>query len=181
MAASSNDILSWTNKDPRESQLYNSFGVAYRFQTNVSANSNSVTVLWRTIRANKEDRVAKLEWSATGGLGRIIIGKNTLPMADLVRPDARVPRARIFNGPDGNLYRWRPASNGMDIVLQDMNQNVIAFWHPLNPPSLYQAGEVHGELHFIRTAGAGTVTHPPMMDHVIVTAMLYRFCEMWGI
>ena len=93
MAASSNDILSWTNKDPRESQLYNSFGVAYRFQvrspfdacevarrltasqTNVSANSNSVTVLWRTIRANKEDRVAKLEWSATGGLGRIIIGK----------------------------------------------------------------------------------------------------------
>ena len=38
-----------------------------------------------------------------------------------------------------------------------MNQNVIAFWHPLNPPSLYQAGEVHGELHFIRTAGAGTV------------------------
>lgn len=34
-----------------------------------------MTTLWRAIRANKEDRVAKLEWSPNGGLGRAIIGK----------------------------------------------------------------------------------------------------------
>lgn len=54
--------------------------------------------------------MAKLEWAANGGLGRIIIGKvrfpglsassnahanhpiiqNTLPMADLVRPDPHI-------------------------------------------------------------------------------------------
>ena len=34
-----------------------------------------VTTVWRAIRANKEDRVAKLEWSPTGGLGRAFIGK----------------------------------------------------------------------------------------------------------
>ena len=27
------------------------------------------------IRSNKEDRVAKLEWAPSGGLGRAIIGK----------------------------------------------------------------------------------------------------------
>lgn len=67
-----------------------------------------MTTLWRTIRPNKEDRVAKLEWAANGGLGRVVIGKvghslsahgshthlfyvlqNTLPMSDLVRPDPR--------------------------------------------------------------------------------------------
>ena len=31
--------------------------------------------MWRAIRANKEDRVAKLEWASNGGLGRAIIGK----------------------------------------------------------------------------------------------------------
>lgn len=69
-----------------------------------------MTTLWKAIRANKEDRIAKLEWASNGGLGRVIIGKvsrncatiaigltsdlsqNTLPMSDLVRPD---PRASV--------------------------------------------------------------------------------------
>ncbi|KAL1735791.1 hypothetical protein EV714DRAFT_267341 [Schizophyllum commune] len=181
MAASSNDILSWTNQDPRESELFNPFGLAYRFQTAVGANGNTVTTLWRTIRVNKEDRVAKFEWAANGGLGRVLVGKNLMPMKDLVRPDARIQNGRIFNGPDGAQYRWRVASNGVDVVLQDANSNVIAFYHPHNPPTQYTKYEVHGELHFVRSAGAGTVTHPPMMDMVVITAMLYRFCAMWGI
>lgn len=41
----------------------------------MSANGTSVTTLYRTIRANKEDRVAKLEWASNGGLGRVVIGK----------------------------------------------------------------------------------------------------------
>jgi hypothetical protein len=45
------------------------------YQTNVSPNGTSVTTLWRTIRSNKEDRVAKFEWAANGGLGRVVIGK----------------------------------------------------------------------------------------------------------
>jgi len=32
MTTASNDILSWTNQDPRESQLFNLWGVLYRFQ-----------------------------------------------------------------------------------------------------------------------------------------------------
>lgn len=32
MAAASNDVLSWTNQDCRESQLFNSWGTLYRFQ-----------------------------------------------------------------------------------------------------------------------------------------------------
>ena len=30
------DILSWTDQDPRESQLFNSWGVQYRFQVRQS-------------------------------------------------------------------------------------------------------------------------------------------------
>ena len=40
----SNDILSWTNQDPRESVLFNSWGVLYRFQVNYSICSYSSTL-----------------------------------------------------------------------------------------------------------------------------------------
>ncbi|KAF7355184.1 hypothetical protein MSAN_01434100 [Mycena sanguinolenta] len=208
MSTNSNDTLSWTNQDPRESVLFNSWGIMYRFQTTVSASGQSVTTLWRAIRANKEDRVAKLEWAANGGLGRVIIGKNTLPMADLVRTDPRIHGSRVFNGPDGLQYRWRPSSNNTDIVvsshsnfffagaypdlptfflrtfktyqLQDSNGVIIAFFRPTRQ-TRYQIGDVYGELHFIRTAGSGTVMHPPIMDTVTVTAMLYRFCSAWNL
>jgi hypothetical protein len=81
---------------------------AFDLQTTVNPNGTSVTTLWRAVRTNKEDRVAKLEWAPNGGLGRAVIGKvnyllaaflrqffscfakqNTVPMADLVRADAR--------------------------------------------------------------------------------------------
>lgn len=35
MSTASNDVLSWTNQDPRESVLFNSWGVLYRFQVRV--------------------------------------------------------------------------------------------------------------------------------------------------
>jgi len=44
-------------------------------QSTVAQNGQTVTTLWRTLRPNKEDRVAKLEWSANGGLGRVVMGK----------------------------------------------------------------------------------------------------------
>ena len=97
MASSGNEVLSWTSQDPRQSQLFGSYGVLYRFQvrrlprtrapsamsvltfralqTDTNNQGQSVTTLWRAIRANKEDRVAKLEWAPNGGLGRAIIGK----------------------------------------------------------------------------------------------------------
>jgi len=31
--------------------------------------------MWRALRPNREDRIAKLEWSPNGGLGRVIMGK----------------------------------------------------------------------------------------------------------
>lgn len=174
------EVLSWTNQDPRESQLFNSWGVMYRFSTIVSPNGQSTTTLWRTVRTNKEDRVARLEWSSSGGLGRAVIGKNAVPMSDLVRPDPRNPRARFFNAPDGLVYCWRPHANSLDIVLEDQDRNVVAFFRPTRP-TRYQIGDVYGELHFLRSAGAATIMHPPIMDVVTVTAMLYRFCQAFGL
>lgn len=88
------DVLSWTSQDPRQSQLFSQWGVVvYRFQvcmidiahtsmsssnppqTETNAQGQSVTTLWRAIRSNKEDRVAKLEWAPGGGFGRAVIGK----------------------------------------------------------------------------------------------------------
>ena len=130
MGTNQNDVLSWTSQDPRQSQLFSPWGVVYRFQvciidiayapmalihlpqTETNAQGQSTTIVWRAIRANREDRVAKLEWAPGGGLGRAVIGKvrpslrgiphltssyahirsqNHLPMADLVRRDARMP------------------------------------------------------------------------------------------
>ncbi|EPQ59592.1 hypothetical protein GLOTRDRAFT_103590 [Gloeophyllum trabeum ATCC 11539] len=176
----SSDILLWTSQDPRESQLFNAYGVTYRFHTDIAASGLNVTTLWRTIRPGREDRVAKLEWAPNGGLGRVIIGKTTFPMADLVRPDPQVQGARVFNGPDGLQYRWRPNRSSRDIILQDPNGITIALFRPVTPQR-YQLGDVYTELHFLRTAGAGTVTHPPFMDYVTVTATLYRFVMAFGL
>lgn len=40
--------------------------------------------------------------------------------------------------------------------LQDANGEVIAFFRPTRQ-TRYQIGDVYGELHYIRTAGMGTV------------------------
>ncbi|EIW61713.1 uncharacterized protein TRAVEDRAFT_143777 [Trametes versicolor FP-101664 SS1] len=176
----SNEVLSWTSQDPRDSQLFGSYGVLYRFQTDRNNQGQTVTTLWRAIRANKEDRVAKLEWAPGGGLGRAVIGKSTLPMSDLVRIDPRHYNSRVFNGPDGYEYRWRQTTNTYnDIELLDQNENIIAFYRPTRPQR-YNIGEVYGELHFVRNAGAGVVMHPPLMDTVTVTAMLYRWVVVYG-
>ncbi|KAF8332978.1 hypothetical protein F5887DRAFT_1063771 [Amanita rubescens] len=89
-------------------------------------------------------------------------------MSDMTRPDPFVKGARVFNGPDGLVYRWRP------------KRDVIAFLRPIKR-TRFQIGDVYMELHFIRNAGAGTVMLPPMMDTVTVTAMLYRFCDAWNL
>ena len=88
------EVLSWTNRDPRESQLYGPGGVTYRFQvsapafvhlslspmliliqTLVDQNNMSTTTLFRALRKGKEERVARLEWGPGGALGRAQIGK----------------------------------------------------------------------------------------------------------
>ena len=117
--------------------------------------------------------MAQLDWAPDGGLGRAVIGKNVIPMADLLHRDPRMPNSRVFNGPDGFQYKWT-STNSKDIVLQDPNDNVIAFVRPTRSTH-YQIGDVYAELHFVRSAGAGVVMHPPLMDTVTVTAMLYRF------
>lgn len=40
--------------------------------------------------------------------------------------------------------------------LEDHNGNVIAFYRPIRPVR-YNLGDVYGELHFCRSAGAGVV------------------------
>ena len=90
------DVLSWTSQDPRQSLLFNSWGVLYRFhvcviaiacaqivlihlpQTDSDPQGQSTTTVWRAKRAkraNTEDRVAKLEWAPSGGLGHAVFGK----------------------------------------------------------------------------------------------------------
>jgi hypothetical protein len=44
-------------------------------QTETNAQGQSTTTVLRAIRANKLDRVAKLEWAPGGGLGRAVLGK----------------------------------------------------------------------------------------------------------
>ena len=58
-------------------------------QTDTNAQGASVTILWRAIRSNKEDRVAKFEWAPGGGLGRVIIGKVRLS-------PQRIPHSTCF-------------------------------------------------------------------------------------
>ena len=174
VTVSQNHVLSWTSQDPRQSQLVGPQGVVYRFQSDTNAHGQSTTILWRTIKSNKEDRVANLAWAPGGGLGRAVIGKNLRPMADLVRRDPQIPNSRVFVGPDGLQYKWGPSTISRDIVLQDPNNNVIAFIRPTRP-TRHHFGEVCAELHFVPSAGTGVVMHPPLMDTVTVTAMLYRF------
>lgn len=59
--------------------------LTFHSKTAVSPNGASVTTLSRTIRTNKEDRVAKLEWAANGGLGRVVIGKAGLLLVERVQ------------------------------------------------------------------------------------------------
>ena len=127
-------------------------------QTETNAQGQSTTTVWRAIRANKEDRVAKLEWAPGGGLGRAVIGKVrpslrqtfhstsflTLPSDHRTTSlwptwSAETPgcpcvfwslsrfhgpsdmgetkNSRVFNGPDGFQYRWRPSTTNQDIVV----------------------------------------------------------------
>ena len=111
-------VLSWTSDDPRQSQLFTSYGgVLYRFQTDTDAEGHTTTVLWRARSPDKEDRVAKLQWAPGGGLGRAVIGKNTCPMVDLDRRDPQMPISRVFIAPDGFQYRWRPSTTSQDILV----------------------------------------------------------------
>jgi len=119
------EVCSWTNQDPRESQLFNSWGVLYRFQTTVGPDGLSTTTLFRALRKNKEERVARLEWAPNGGLGRAQIGKNTVSMGDLVQPDPRVHGARVFAAPDALLYRWTPSATSRDILNSSKIQTVM--------------------------------------------------------
>lgn len=99
-------VLNWTSNDPRQSLLYNAWGVLYRFSTE-QTNGKPITVstysvplpivridanfpfaaqtIWRATRQTREDKVVRLEWNPSGGLGRAILGRTTVPMADLVR------------------------------------------------------------------------------------------------
>lgn len=86
--------------------------------------------------------------------------------------------------------------------LQDPNGSIIAFIRPTRPVTYPGFGDVYAELHYVRSAGAGVVVrlmfhclssspslivcpvpqmHPPLMDTVTVTAMLYRFAQMYNL
>ncbi|VDB83306.1 unnamed protein product [Peniophora sp. CBMAI 1063] len=175
----STDTLMWTSQDPRQSTMFTTQGIVYRFITEPNASGQHVTTLWKMIRSNKEDRVAKLEWAPNGGLGRAIIGKSTVPMTDLVRRDPHSPGMRLWNGPDGFIYRWAPS--GEDVHLLDPNNAVIAKIKQCRPARYPGLGDVYYELEFLRSAGQGVVMHPPLMDTVTVTAMLYRFATQYNL
>ncbi|KAG8907221.1 hypothetical protein FRB99_005045 [Tulasnella sp. 403] len=158
----SNTTLSWTSADPLQSQLFSSWGTLYRFDT-TTANGKTITTLYRAIKQGKEDRIARLEWGSNGSLGRATIGRNMVSMLDLVRPSGE-PFSRMFTGPDGYQYRWKPDPFSAEYILEDFNGNVIAFYRPIFPSKKYNIGEVHGELCFVANAGSGMVLHPPLMD-----------------
>ncbi|KDQ14788.1 hypothetical protein BOTBODRAFT_109811 [Botryobasidium botryosum FD-172 SS1] len=175
------EILNWTSNDPRQSLLYNAWGILYRLSTEQSGGKHTTTI-WRAIRQNREDRVARLEWNPNGGLGRAILGRTIIPMADLVRSDTPHSRSsyRAFNGPDGIPYRWRASSTSSDLLLQDPSGSVIALFRPVRG-ARSSLGDVTGELHIYPNSGNGTVQHPPMMDMVVTTAMLNRMVTQYAL
>lgn len=70
------NVIFWTSRDPRESVLFSSEGVLYRFSTEMFR-GRPATILSRTVRRvlyNQEERVARLEWGLDGGFGRVSIG-----------------------------------------------------------------------------------------------------------
>lgn len=71
------------------------------------------------------------------------------PRADATRTARKVRWAGTV------VLREREADRS-SAQLQDHNGEVIAFYRPTRPQR-YNIGEVHGELHFVRNAGAGVV------------------------
>lgn len=67
-------VMSWSAGNPRDSSLFTSWGVLYRFETGVER-KKTVTTIWRAISETKQERVARFEWNADGDLGRALIGK----------------------------------------------------------------------------------------------------------
>ena len=183
-STSSNDILSWTNQDPRESVLFNSWGVVYRFQVSlpplprfvhgdmtsappspplplpVSRPPRAHLVMSRFSggQYGPTERIEPLNSSgprtvawAGRSSGRSVavkptdfhahLSQNAVPMADLVRPDPRTAVSflspdrchsvlttfqgvRLFNGPDGLIYRWRP--HGNDVLVGVTIHHIVA-------------------------------------------------------
>ena len=87
--------------------------MAYSRQTDLNAQGVNVTTLWRTIRANKEDRVAKLEWAPSGGLGRAVIGKVGRP-ASCYMPERTgcLTRSATEHAAHGGPGSTRPTRTG---------------------------------------------------------------------
>ncbi|KAF8313057.1 hypothetical protein DL93DRAFT_2125908 [Clavulina sp. PMI_390] len=166
--------MSWSSGDPRDSALFTNWGILYRFETGTERRK-TVTTIWRAISETKQERVARFEWNAEGDLGRALIGRSTIPMADLVRPIG--PAASTWTGPDGLEYTWSASSASPgEIHLYDPNRSIIALYRKV-PARRWDIGEVvttDAELHFFSNAGSRTVTHPPMMDLVILSVMLHR-------
>lgn len=69
--------ISGSNYCPSSPHIYLSFLFSFS-QTSVGQNGLSVTTMWRVLRPNREDRIARLEWSSNGGLGRLIMGRVTV-------------------------------------------------------------------------------------------------------
>lgn len=169
------DKLCWTNEDPRDSLIFGPWGGFYRFTHD---STRGVTELLRTSRGDREDRVARFEWGMNGSLGRVTIGKISVPMIDLTKPHPANSAYRSCIGPDGLTYRWAPSQNGIDIVLQDPFNNTIACMHPVRP-TRYPVGYVYYEFYFYKSANGGMLL-PPVMDLAIITAMLYRYSTNLG-
>jgi len=72
-------VMSWSAGNPRDSSLFTSWGVLYRFETGVER-KKTVTTIWRAISETKQERVARFEWNADGDLGRALIGKRYLSL-----------------------------------------------------------------------------------------------------
>ncbi|KAI5120510.1 hypothetical protein M0805_000095 [Coniferiporia weirii] len=170
------DKLCWTSDDPRESMIFGPWGAFYRFAHDFN---RGITECFRTSRGDKEDRVARFEWGMNGGLGRVMIGKTSVPMIDLSKPYSGNPAYRTCIGPDGLQYRWAPSANGVDVVLQDPYNNTVACLHPIRP-TRYPVGTVHYEFYFYKNSNGGALL-PPVMDTAVITAMLYRYCSAYGL
>ncbi|KAH7100564.1 hypothetical protein BKA62DRAFT_757838 [Auriculariales sp. MPI-PUGE-AT-0066] len=177
---------SWTSSDPRQSTLFTprsvtesfaSSGTAFRFVTSSDNLGSHVTELLAGT-GRREERVARFEWKSGGGLGRVLLGRTQVQMADLCRPDPTNPMARMFSAPDGNTYRWITNHTG-DVLLYDNTGVHLANYHTVRPFRT-SIGDVYGELSFVDN-GSGASLLPPFQRQAVITCMLYRYCSMMRI
>ena len=124
-------VMSWSAGNPRDSSLFTSWGVLYRFET-APERRKTVTTIWRAISETKQERVARFEWNSDGDLGRALIGTH-IHLTSCLDPSHSCPqpiRSIIYSDGRSSSSIW----SGIDVSQMTQSFSPCPI---LNSPYLY--------------------------------------------